>query len=188
MKRSTELPSGQPPPRGFHLYCGGITWPVPGKKDGGKQRRTWSWPVLMAARAIQSWGPCIRLLPTHASSGPVLVKTGSPLKVQLSAQVQAGLWCNHTVQFAYSADFGLDIATPRESQMPLLPAASCSTCLCTIEILLLTKSLKIRDTTVPDSYLDACNPMKSVRTQDLIWVKNLNTSVELDLNSNPWRG
>lgn len=126
--------------------------------------------------------------PTHTSSGLVLMEPGSPLKVQLLAQVLAGLWCNHTVQFAYSANFGLDTAFPRESQMPLLPAASCSTCLCTTGILLLTKWLRIRDTTVPDSYLDVCNPMKSVRTQDLIWVKNLNTSVDLDLNPNPCRG
>lgn len=109
-----------------------------------------------------------RLLPMHASSGPMLMEPGTPLKVTLLAWIQAGLVCNHTVQFSYSANFGLDTALPRESQVPPLPAVSRSSCLCTIEILVLTKSLRSRDTTVPNSYLDAYNPMKSVRAQELI--------------------
>lgn len=109
----------------------------------------------------------LRLLPTHASSGPMLMEPGSPPKVKLLAQIQAGPVCNHTVQFPYSVHSGLDIAFPRERQVPLLSAVSRSSCLCTTEILL-TKSLRTRATTVPNSYLDAYNPMKSVRAQELI--------------------
>lgn len=89
-------------------------------------------------------------------------------EAKILAQIQAGPVWKHTVQFSYSANFGLDKACPRDSQMPLLPSVHGSRHLCTRDILLFMKPLRARDPSIPNSHLDAYNPMKPVRTQELV--------------------
>lgn len=111
-------------------------------REGLSHGLSWWQPGQYRPEALAS-----RLFFTHASSAPMLTEPGSPLKVKLLAQIQAGPVWNHTAQISYLANFGLDTAFTRERQMPLLPAVSRSSCLCTTEILLLTKLLRTRDTT-----------------------------------------
>lgn len=52
--------------------------------------------------------------------------------------------------------------------MSLLPSVHGNRHLCTRDIFLFMKALRARDPSMPNSHLDAYNPMKPVRTQELV--------------------